>query len=303
MKTNRKVGIIFSTYNNSKQAQKCLKSCLYQLYNEIYIVVADDGSSDTTVNDLNWISASYNCVTILQLDHGERGAARDKAFKELLKHNCSYFLFIDSDMILDQNLVRNAVAYIEKKSVGGLVIPEKPYSLSNNFFTRVKIFERDIINSGTEELGRNSIEAARFWDINEFQKTGGLNPEQISFEEIQPTLRYLDSGGDILRLTNSYLCHDEGEVSLQNILKKKNYYFGQVNKTIESEERGLFKTLKKWYFFRPVLYRRYNIKKYFKHPLLFGGMVYMYILLSAIAIYRIIPKVIQQKLNPEEAFA
>ena len=42
------------------------------------------------------------------------------------------------------------------------------------------------------------IEAARIRKYKEFLKSGGINPNQISFEETQPTIRYRENGGMII---------------------------------------------------------------------------------------------------------
>ncbi len=53
----------------------------------------------------------------------------------------------------------------------------------------MKVFERRLINNSGEEVDLNSIEAARFWRSQAYVATGGIHPEQISFEEIQPTIK------------------------------------------------------------------------------------------------------------------
>lgn len=148
----------------------------------------------------------------------------------------------------------------------------------------MKVFERNVINNAGETLGKRSIEAARFWRMSAYESTGGFNAEQIAFEEIQPTLRYIESGGVIRRAVFTRVYHDEKQVYLHDVLRKKAYYFSVMDRTMSSEEGGLRKALERWYFFRPVLYTWGNMKSYIRHPLLTMGMLWMYVCLTVIGV-------------------
>jgi hypothetical protein len=76
--------------------------------------------------------------------------------------------------------------------------------------------------------------------------------------------------------------HDEKQVYLRDVLRKKAYYFSVMDRTLSSEEGGLRKALERWYFFRPVLYTWSNLKSYIRHPLLTAGMLWMYACLTVI---------------------
>jgi glycosyltransferase involved in cell wall biosynthesis len=276
-----KLVILLSSYNNESIIAKCIKSCLYQSHEDLEVVVADDGSSDKTVDILKSMDKTHKNLHILSLPHGERGIARKKAIEKAWDLSPEYIYIIDSDMILKKDLAEKCIAYFQKnKEIGGLIIPEEPFSKYTNFFSKVKVFERSVINRAGKKVGSNSIEAARFWKSEEYKRSGGINFNQIAFEETQPTIRYIEMGGYLERGTFTGVNHDEKEVTLKNILEKKRYYFSVMNKTTESEKNGTMKAIKRWYFFRGVLYRKENIIEYIKHPRLTFGMIYMYIALT-----------------------
>ncbi|RUL52005.1 MULTISPECIES: glycosyltransferase family 2 protein [Lysinibacillus] len=280
-----KVCITLSTYNNETIISKCLESCLEQDYPNLEVVVADDGSTDETLTILNQLALKYKNLYIISLPHQERGIARKEAITKAMEHKAAYLYFIDSDMILLEGLIYSCVQYLQEyPDVGGLVIPEIPRTEYTNFFSKVKVFERETVNFESEKVSANSIEAARFWRMEAYVTSEGLNEKQIAFEEIQPTIRYLEKGGTIRRAIFSGVYHDEGHVTLKNIISKKAYYFNQMPKTFQSEEQGFKKALTRWYFFRIGLYSIGNLKRYVKHPLLASGMFFMYIALTAVAI-------------------
>ncbi|MCT4583910.1 MAG: glycosyltransferase family 2 protein [Peptostreptococcaceae bacterium] len=287
-----KVCISFSCYNNSNSILNILNSIEKQDYKNLSIVIADDGSSDDTTNIIDeFIKTATKDYILLKEPHLERGITRKKSIDKALNLNCEYILIIDSDMILEDNLISKCISYFEKnKKVGALVIPEIPFSEFDNFYSKVKVFERKIINNLGEDLGKNSIEAARFWKVSEYKKSGGINPKQIAFEETQPTIRYLKQNGIIKRACFTGVHHDEKKVTLKNILEKKAYYFRKMKTTLQTEEKGSSKAFSRWYFFRPVLYTKSNLKEYIKHPILTIGLINMYILLTIVAVYSLLTR-------------
>lgn len=286
---NNTVSIVITTYNNCTKVDDAILSALNQSCKNIKVIVVDDGSIDGTQEHFKYMVEQFNSLEIILKDHGERGLARAAGIERAKELGCEYLFFIDDDMILDYNLVEVCLKYFRNyDTLGALVIPERPYSLYTNFYSKVKVFERIILNNAGKTLGENSIEAARFWKMSAYDQSGGLDPEEISFEETQPTIRYRDAGGFILRAVETYLLHDEKEATLKGLISKKYYYFSQMNKTFEAEDKGFLKALQRWYFFRPVLYRFSNIKKSLRHPILAIGMFHMYVCLSVAGIIALI---------------
>lgn len=284
-----KISIAITTFNNPEHIKMLLDSCRIQTLQDFDIYIADDGSTDQTVSIINTYAEKDSKVHVFPLAHGERGIARLVAIGEAVKNNPDYLLIIDSDMYLSKELLEKAASKLDRdKKVQALIIKEIPYSKYENFYTKVKVFERILINNSGEAVDVSSIEAARFWRREAYLATGGIHPEQIAFEEIQPTIKCIEKGGVIKKLMTSGLYHDEKEVTLKNILEKKAYYFKMMNKTIETEEKGFLKALMRWYLFRPVYYRKENLKLYIKHPLLTLGVAYMYIALTFIGGYQVL---------------
>ncbi len=284
-----KVAIAVTTYNNPIHIQKLLTSCQRQTMQDFELFIADDGSSDNTVKIMQKYAKIMPRLNIYPLEHAERGVARLVAITQALKTNPKYLMIIDSDMYLKKDLLEEAVNQLDiRTDIDGLIIKEIPYTKYTNFYSKVKVFERRLINNSGEEVDLNSIEAARFWRCQAYVATGGIHPEQISFEEIQPTIKCIEKGGTIKKLMVSGLYHDEKHVTLINILSKKRYYFKMMNKTIETEEKGFIKAFRRWYLFRPVYYCRANMRLYVRHPLLTFGVLIMYIALTFVGGFEIL---------------
>lgn len=251
---------------------------------QVNIYIVDDGSTDNTGSILSNYQNKYSNIKVKLAPHRERGVTRSEAIQLALDDKCEYILFIDSDMKLENNLIHECLKQFRDNKLSALVIPETPYSTHTNFMTKVKVFERMLVNNGGNDLESNSVEAARFWKSSEYLRSGGLNPNQISFEETQPTIRIRERGGLVKRVTHTRIHHDEGLVSLRNIIQKKHYYFSVMNNTSESEDKGFIKMLQRWYFFRPYMYSMKNLILYIKNPLKFIGLIFMYIILTLTAV-------------------
>ncbi|MGA9230642.1 MAG: glycosyltransferase family 2 protein [Exiguobacterium oxidotolerans] len=278
------IGIAMSTYENEAIIHETITSLKLQQV-AFRCVIADDGSTDGTVALMRQMTAGDERFEIIALPHGERGIARKTAIDRLKELGVAYLYVIDSDMVLADDLLKSCLLYLEAHpSIGALVIPEQAYSEYSNYFSQVKVFERNLFNVPNDRLDSNSIEAARFWRLDAYVKSGEIDPGQISFEETQPTIRYLEQGGEIRRATFTFVRHNEKQVELADLLKKKRYYFDVMPTTLASEEGGFLKALQRWYFFRPVLYHPANIRKYASHPKLTAGVIYMYLRLSLIGV-------------------
>lgn len=285
---NSKISIITTTYNNQDHIQALVESCARQTYKNFKLIIADDGSTDRTNDVIEGLKKSYDWLIHLKLPHGERGIARYEAIQEAQREPFDYLYFIDSDMILEPNLLKEAVEKLEKSlEVGALVVKEIPVSNYTNLMTKIKVFERTILNNAYS-VDKHSIEAARFWRAEAYKESGGINPKQISFEETQPTIRYLSGGGCIERLVSSGVIHDEKQVTLKNLLDKKKYHFQMMPRTLTSETNGFWNAFTRWYFFRPVLYQSNNLKLYVKHPLMTAGMLGMYLILTFIGVIELV---------------
>jgi len=280
---------IITTYNNAGCIGALIESIQKQDYDSYYMVIADDGSTDETVQVIEKYMETDERIILLKLEHGERGVARAAAIEVLNQHKPDFILILDSDMVLHNHLYKRSMEYFKRNPhVGAMVIKEIPISKSKNLATKVKVFERKVINNSDMILDANSIEAARLWRFEEFIKSGGINPNQISFEETQPTIRYRDMGGTIIKLPYSGIYHDEKHVTVKNLFAKKTYHFKMMGRTLETEDDGFMKAVKRWYFFRPVMYKKENLKLYFRHPVLTMLMVLMYLGLSVIAVSQIV---------------
>ena len=92
--------VIIPVYNVEKYIIKCIDSILKQKLYEIEIIVANDGSTDNSLQIIQNFTANNSRIKILNQDNRELLVARNTGFKY---SNEEYIYFIYGDDYLDEN--------------------------------------------------------------------------------------------------------------------------------------------------------------------------------------------------------
>lgn len=250
--------IIVPTWNgNLKTIQKHLDSIVAQTYKNIEYVAVDDST-----NEVIEMIRSYEDkirLKFIPLVKIERNLKRPMGFEQ---SEWEIVYFPDADMYLEPNLVEEAVRMLQNDAtLGWLFIPEENI-VEKGFWTKVKAYERSFYAANDP-----SAAAARIFWREAYKKSGGFHPELIAAEDWDLTENVLKSGAK-LWCTQAKVFHDEWEVILSSLLKKKAYYGEKM--TDYARVNSLRWLASRIYFFRGAFYRGW--RKYFKHPILAVGM-------------------------------
>ncbi|EKD32968.1 MAG: hypothetical protein ACD_76C00106G0009 [uncultured bacterium] len=105
---NQLISVIIPTHNRSNTISATLDSLFSQSYNNIEIIVVDDGSTDQTENVL---SKYESRIKIVKQKNAGSNAARNRGFKD---STGEYILFSDDDICWESNAIEtmlNALMY------------------------------------------------------------------------------------------------------------------------------------------------------------------------------------------------
>ena len=276
--------IVVPTRNEEDNIGRCLESLLLQDYSPIEIIVVDNWSSDATFE----IATKY---TSKVYQHGpERSAQRNYGLLD--KAVGAYAFYVDADMILGPRVVSGAVKLLKAGFVG-VCVPE--VVLGNSWLSRLRRFERPFYD-GTP------IDAVRAFPLALFKKVGGFDEElfargsgedwdldqkliehgqfaQLPSEKLSPSEWELSNfclskGAPVITASGIY--HNESQMSVARLLRKKVYYAegfsGYVNKWGKGNPRvaaqlGIYSRLVK------VFLEDGKWKRSLSHPLLVAQVI------------------------------
>jgi glycosyltransferase involved in cell wall biosynthesis len=250
-----KVSVIITTRNEERNIEVCLVSVKDQTYSNIEIIVVDNNSTDNTKS----IASIY---TKYIFNKGpERSSQRNFGAE---KSKGVFVLFLDADMKLSKNVIKDCVISINKNKVGGIIIPEESYGIG--FWAQCKKLERSFY------IGNDYIEAARFFKKDVFENSGGYDvaltgPEDWDFSQLVK-----DSYG--LARIKSYIYHNEGHLSLISTVSKKYYYSKKFFKYLKKRKNNDYSSKQFSIINRYMLFFS-NPVKLFKNPLIGIGMLFM----------------------------
>jgi glycosyltransferase involved in cell wall biosynthesis len=254
----KKVSVIIPTKNSSSTLEKCLLSIKNQSYNNVEIIVVDNNSTDNTKG----ISRKF---TNYVFNYGpERSAQRNHG---VLQSSGDYVLIIDSDMQLEENVVLDSVKLMNDENILGIVIPEESFGIG--FWAQCKKLERSFY------VGIPWMEAARFFRKDTFTEIHGYDEENTGTEDYDlPQRIQLKYGKNSISHIDSYIMHDEGDISLIRTCKKKFYYAKRLTKyhAISANQENFKKQssiIQRYFLFFS------NPIKLFKNPIIGIGMLFM----------------------------
>jgi len=261
---NPKVSIIIPTKNSSKTIAACLGSIANQYYKNVEILVIDNYSTDSTTEIARrYTSAVYTLgpERSFQINYGAKMASG------------KYIYRVDSDFVLEPNVISAAVNEAETNGYGAIII-HNTSDPTVSFWAKVRKFERDMYDSGSDELKI----AVRFVRKDAFLSVGGFDTRMISGEDYDLHNRIIKKY-DIGRIDAKEV--HLGEYKSLGEVVRVNYFYGK--------NTGLFLRIHKSRGFRQVspfrkVYLR-NYKKFLRHPVLgVGFVVYQIVKYSSAAI-------------------
>jgi glycosyltransferase involved in cell wall biosynthesis len=133
-KINPLVSIIIPVYNGSNYVGNAIESAINQNYQNIEIIVVNDGSNDNFATK-NKANEFINNIVYLEKDNGGVSTALNLGLEKM---NGEYFVWLSHDDILDHNFVMKAIEIFKEhdcESVfcrNGLLIQDKNHILSWN---------------------------------------------------------------------------------------------------------------------------------------------------------------------------
>ena len=251
------VSILIPTYNSAKTIKDCLESAKKQTCQNLEIIIIDNHSSDQTR------AIAGECSTQIFVVGPERSAQMNYGVSH--SHG-KYILRVDSDMILDKDLVQNCLMLCQE-GIQAVVVPVLPHPNGpKNFWVSCRMLEQRMLLDDLVNV------APRFIERDVFISVGGYDESIVAWEDYDLHNRLLKSGCKVACLQKSALWHlgeasSLGEVVIRMVKYGKTGSLGQFTKKHGSGG------LKQISIIRPSYFRHRNY--FVSDPLHFTGIFVM----------------------------
>ncbi|MDD2751788.1 MAG: glycosyltransferase family A protein [Candidatus Omnitrophica bacterium] len=251
-----KVSLNIATYNSEKTLKKCLDSVKAQSFKNIEIVVMDSHSKDKTLG----IAKEYGAKIVFAPTLATaRKAGSDASSGE-------YIFVLDSDQILEPDVVERSVAACEKEGFDGVTLFEKSLITKNTFVERVIAYDKEIFHSLHDDDPIKGTAIPRFFRASFFKRVEFEKNPPITFEHTIIHHKIVQMGAKI-KFVDAYIWHHE-TTTIREVARKffrYGYYYLPAYKF--NKELAIHHSLPR---------RTYFHYKALKNPILFFGLFYVY---------------------------
>ncbi len=116
MKETLQCSLIINAYNQAAQLKQVLQSAARQTDQRFEIIIADDGSSDSTEQVIQSFREKHSGIPFQYVSHADEGFRRTVILNRAAeKANSEYLIFVDGDMILHPLFIENHIRYKDPK--------------------------------------------------------------------------------------------------------------------------------------------------------------------------------------------
>lgn len=201
------VTVVVPTRNVIRTIEACLVSVKAQDHPAVELVVVDNDSDDGT----------YEVAQRLA-DHAVRGGPERSAQRNVGVDLASgrWVMWVDSDMVLPPETIRLAVSTAEERDAVAVSVPE--LSIGTGYWTACRRLER------TCYLDDPWMYYPRLLRRDVLRSLGGFDTEMSGPEDVDLRRRLDESGAVLAHCAEVHILHDEGRLTLSNIVRKRVYY-------------------------------------------------------------------------------
>jgi len=245
------VSVVIPTRNSEATIEKCLRSLAEQSYKNLEVIVVDNYSGDRTRE----VAKQYGVKTCLK--GPERSAQVNFGAEKAVG---KYIYRVDSDFVLQPDVIREAVESCEREGYDAILI-HNTSDPTVSFWARVRKAERDCYKNDKLNV------AARFWKKEVFLAVGGFDETLVAGDDYDLQNRLVKSGFRIGRI-------DAGEThigeprTLAEVVRKHYYYGKNMGSFIRKDPRKALRQLS-------PLRESYakGLSDFFSDPILIVGFV------------------------------
>lgn len=120
----KKVSVIVAIYNIKDYIEECVESLLNQNYDNIEIILVDDGSTDGSSEICDKYKKNSNNIRVLHKNNGGLSDARNKG---IIEATGEYLMFVDGDDWIEKDTIKTLVWLVEEHEADMSTIIKKDH--------------------------------------------------------------------------------------------------------------------------------------------------------------------------------
>ncbi len=269
------VTIVIPTKNSARFLGACLASIRKQTYKPIQILLVDSGSTDETKQ----VAKEYKAEMLLHNPNVRKGTfeAPHKRNYGAVKAKGEYVYYVDADMELSPTVVAEAVALTQKHAA--VILPEESFGIG--IWAQAKQLERRCY------WGDDSVEAPRFFKKTVWMELGGLDETLGGGGDDWDLFQKVLEKGYTVGRTKSLVYHNEGNLQLNHLIKKRFMYGRDALKYVSKRPKAGFTSyfpirmayIRNWKLFlmRPIDTIAFIIMRTAEYLAGFAGVLYSFL--------------------------
>jgi glycosyltransferase involved in cell wall biosynthesis len=200
------VSVVVTTRDVERTLDACLRSIRAQDHEPLELLVVDNASTDRTAE------IAQRHADVVLTAGPERSAQRNLG---MATARGDWLLWIDADMLLAPDVVSSGLAAADRAGAAAVSIPET--TIGQGFWTACRALERSCY------LDDPTLFNPRLLRRELLTAMGGFDETMAGPEDADLRIRLRERGVVVAHATG-VIDHDEGQLTLRDVLRKRVYY-------------------------------------------------------------------------------
>lgn len=149
-----KVSIIVPVYNLENYIEQCVHSLLVQSYQNIEIILVDDGSRDNSLSLITQLAAEDSRIVYTSQPNGGAAKARNTG---LSLATGEFISFVDGDDMLSPEVISDNIGYFEDDTIDWVAFSIRRVDVEGDYIRTEKEVYSDFVIRGNERLSSESF--------------------------------------------------------------------------------------------------------------------------------------------------
>ena len=247
------VSVIIPCYNGERYLKNCLDSIVNQIFNDIEIIVINDGSTDASKEIVEEYMKSDKRIKLINKKNEGLSSARNGGIKE---SSFKYIFFVDADDFIDINTIKYLYDKAEKYDLDVVICDMIIYynNDNNKIYKDIEIKDSEIKNSEyyLKEFflgkGIGSV-SNKLWKRELYENNNISYPKNITYGEDSSTMpRLICEAKKIGKVNKGLYYYRQNENSMMHKNKRIYEYILAYNLVIDYIDRKKIRYLDMYKF-------------------------------------------------------